>query len=406
MHHVKSRVQRRHRPLIWLLLTALVMPFLPGDAASVPWDNADAALCSQLDNLAFNGTLANESVQWQVSLGPRIPESTASQEFRDTITTDLAAKGWIITQTVHERHGMNLTNVEARWVSSEPQYGQVVLSAHYDSRNIADRDLNETNQTLPVPGANDGASGTAVLLEMARHIPNMSLPYDVVLFWNDAEDQNSNYTVGAEAWAENLSETEVATTESFVLLDMVGDADLQLQNIMPGNDTLKQRIIRLGQSLGMVNGSADCNGAVGSDIIQYDVKVHVLDDHVHPHELNIPSIDIMDPVYGEEKTWSFGTLWHTMEDTPDKVSAESLGSVGQLVELGLRTNAFVGIIEPSSQTETNEGEGTEVNQSEGAEVEPSSSDDNSGSPRLTLLASVALGTVLLGLIFAEWKLRP
>ena len=95
-----------------------------------------------------------------------------------------------------------------------------------------------------------------------------------------------------------------------------------------------------------------------------------------------------------------------MEDTPDKVSAESLGSVGQLVELGLRTNAFVGIIEPSSQTETNEGEGTEVIQSEGAEVEPSSSDDNSGSPRLTLLASVALGTVLLGLIFAEWKLRP
>jgi hypothetical protein len=388
-----------------MLIAIMAVPFSIGYATPIQWDDTDAVLCAQKEALAFNGTLANQSVQWQVSLGPRIPESSASQAFRDTVTADLASKGWIITQTVHERHGMNLTNVEARWVSSTPEFGQVVLSAHYDSRNIADRDLNETNRTLPVPGANDGASGTAVLMEMARHIPDMDLPYDVVLFWNDAEDQNSNYTVGAEAWAENLSETEVSTTESFVLLDMVGDADLQLQNIMPGNDTLKQRIVRLGQALGMVNGSSDCDGGLGADIIQYDVEVHVLDDHVHPHELNIPSIDIMDPVYGEEKTWSFGTLWHTMEDTPDKVSAESLGRVGQLVELGLRTNAFVGIIEPASEVELGDGNGSETSENVGDEQDAGPG-HNAGSPRLTLLASMALGTVLAGLVLAEWKLRP
>ena len=405
MHHTKPRVLRWQQPLVLMLMAILVVPFSLGYATPIQWDDTDAVLCAQKEALAFNGTLANESVQWQVSLGPRIPESSASQAFRDTVTADLASKGWIITQTVHERHGMNLTNVEARWVSSTPEFGQVVLSAHYDSRNIADRDLNETNRTLPVPGANDGASGTAVLMEMARHIPDMDLPYDVVLFWNDAEDQNSNYTVGAEAWAENLSETEVSTTESFVLLDMVGDADLQLQNIMPGNDTLKQRIVRLGQALGMVNGSSNCDGGLGADIIQYDVEVHVLDDHVHPHELNIPSIDIMDPVYGDEKTWSFGTLWHTMEDTPDKVSAESLGRVGQLVELGLRTNAFVGIIEPASEVELGEGNGTETGSNAHDEQDAGAS-HNAGSPRLTLLASMALGTVLAGLVLAEWKLRP
>ncbi len=405
MHLAKPRILRWQQPLVLVLMAILVVPFSLGYATPIQWDDADAVLCAQKEALAFNGTLANESVQWQVSLGPRTPESPASQAFRDTVTADLASKGWIITQTVHERHGMNLTNVEARWVSSSPEFGQVVLSAHYDSRNIADRDLNETNRTLPVPGANDGASGTAVLVEMARHIPDMDLPYDVVLFWNDAEDQNSNYTVGAEAWAENLSETEVSTTESFVLLDMVGDADLQLQNIMPGNDTLKQRIVRLGQALGMVNGSSDCDGGLGADIIQYDVEVHVLDDHVHPHELNIPSINIMDPVYGEEKTWSFGTLWHTMEDTPDKVSAESLGRVGQLVELGLRTNAFVGIIEPASEVELGDGNGSETSENVGDEQDAGPG-HNAGSPRLTLLASMALGTVLAGLVLAEWKLRP
>ena len=405
MHLAKPRILRRQQPIVLMLMAIMAVPFSIGYATPIQWDDTDAVLCAQKEALAFNGTLANQSVQWQVSLGPRIPESSASQAFRDTVTADLASKGWIITQTVHERHGMNLTNVEARWVSSTPEFGQVVLSAHYDSRNIADRDLNETNRTLPVPGANDGASGTAVLMEMARHIPDMDLPYDVVLFWNDAEDQNSNYTVGAEAWAENLSETEVSATESFVLLDMVGDADLQLQNIMPGNDTLKQRIVRLGQALGMVNGSSDCDGGLGADIIQYDVEVHVLDDHVHPHELNIPSIDIMDPVYGEEKTWSFGTLWHTMEDTPDKVSAESLGRVGQLVELGLRTNAFVGIIEPASEVELGEGNGTETGSNAHDEQDAGAS-HNSGSPRLTLLASMALGTVLAGLVLAEWKLRP
>ena len=75
--------------------------------------------------------------------------------------------------------------------------------------------------------------------------------------------------------------------------------------------------------------------------MQYDTLVGVLDDHVHAHELGIPAIDIMDTSYGTPKPYTFGSHWHTMEDTPDKVSAESLESVGRLVELGLRTGAFV-----------------------------------------------------------------
>ena len=123
-----------------------------------------------------------------------------------------------------------------------------MLSAHYDSRNIADQDSNETNRSLPVPGANDAASGVAVLLELARHIPSMNLDYDVVLFFNDAEDQDQRYTLGAEAWAENLTSEEIDATHAFVLLDMVGDADLQLHNVLPGNETLKSRAVELATS--------------------------------------------------------------------------------------------------------------------------------------------------------------
>ena len=93
-------------------------------------------------------------------------------------------------------------------------------------------------------------------------------------------------------------------------------------------------MVELGTSLGLVNGTADCSGALGRDIVQYDTLVGVLDDHVHAHELGIPAIDIMDTSYGTPKPYTFGSHWHTMEDTPDKVSAESLESVGRLVELG------------------------------------------------------------------------
>ena len=216
-----------------------------------------------------------------------------------------------------------------------------MLSAHYDSRDVADQDTNETNRSLPVPGANDAASGVAVLLELARHIPSMNLGHEVVLFFNDAEDQQPAYTLGAEAWAENLTEEDIEAIHAFVLLDMIGDADLQLHNVEPGNARLKTRIVELGTSLGLVNGSTDCSGNPGKNIVQYDTVVGVLDDHVHAHELGIPAIDIMDTSYGEPKPYTFGSYWHTMEDTPDKVSEESLAHVGRLVELGLRTNAFL-----------------------------------------------------------------
>lgn len=397
MRHAKVRSSSTPRGLTLLVLAILALTSATtGTYAS--FDQASSSdICSTIEDVQFDGTRANASVTWQVELGPRLPGSNASAELRTTITTDLESLGYDVRTQTHERYGMELTNLFARWPSNSTETGQLVLSAHYDSRNVADQDENETNQSLPVPGANDAASGVAVLLELARHIPGMDLDYDVVLFFNDAEDQQPKYTLGAEAWAENLTEEEINATHAFVLLDMVGDADLQLHDIAPGNATLKSRVVELGTSLGLVNGTTGCNGEAGLDVLHYDTTVHVLDDHVHAHNLGIPAIDIMDTSFGVAKPYTFGSYWHTMEDTPDKVSADSLSNVGRLVELGLRTDAFVGI-NPSQEAAAHDGSSTDYKHEVDAPEE--NSNRNTG---LAVLAFAGLVSILGLLVMVEIK---
>ena len=148
-------------------------------------------------------------------------------------------------------------------------------------------------------------------------------------------------------------------------------------------------MVELGTSLGLVEGTTDCEGQPGKHVIQYDTTVHVLDDHVHAHDLGIPAIDLMDTSFGEPKRYTFGSYWHTMEDTPDKVSAASLGTVGRLVELGLRSDAFVNV-NPTSEPLEND---TSVSVDE-------SKDDQTGTNRSPALALVAfLGLVsIVGLL--------
>ena len=393
MRHAKVRSSSTPRGLTLLVLAILALTSATtGTYAS--FDQASSSdICSTIEDVQFDGTRANASVTWQVELGPRLPGSNASAELRTTITTDLESLGYDVRTQTHERYGMELTNLFARWPSNSTETGQLVLSAHYDSRNVADQDENETNQSLPVPGANDAASGVAVLLELARHIPGMDLDYDVVLFFNDAEDQQPKYTLGAEAWAENLTQDEIDATHAFVLLDMVGDADLQLHDIEPGNATLKSRVLELGTSLGLVEGTTDCEGQSGEHVLQYDTTVHVLDDHVHAHNLGIPAIDLMDTSFGEPKRYTFGSYWHTMEDTPDKVSAASLETVGRLVELGLRTDAFVDV-NPTPEPLEN-----------GAPVSVDEAKDDktgtNGSPALALVAFLGLVSIVGLLVVVE-----
>ena len=375
--------------LVVLMFALLLLCFSTSSATPGFKDYDEHDHCDSVEKLLFNGTKANESVHWQVDLGPRLPGSNASANLRENITQTLETAGYEVYERTHQRYDMELTNLFARWTPEERLVeGRLVLSAHYDSRDVADQDTNETNRSLPVPGANDAASGVAVLLELSRHIPYMNLGHEVVLFFNDAEDQQPAYTLGAEAWAENLTDEDIEAIHAFVLLDMIGDADLQLHNVEPGDARLKTRIVELGRSLGLVNGSTDCLGNPGKDIVQYDTVVGVLDDHVHAHELGIPAIDIMDTSFGEPKPYTFGSYWHTMEDTPDKVSEESLAHVGRLVELGLRTNAFL-----NTADEVNNTKDTTTNNTSTPPVIADAGDASTNYPLLVGLGLLSLAVI-------------
>jgi len=299
--------------------------------------------------LQFDGDLANQSVHYQTDLGPRIPGSAASSELRESIKSNLS--GWHITESTHHSSGWTLTNLYATW--NKGMGSEVIFAAHYDTRHKAERDWNESRRGDPIDGANDGASGVAVLLELARIIPQMNLSHEVTLFFTDAEDQGDNMNtmiLGAQAWADNLTTEQADSIESFILVDMVGDSDLTLRETTPGNGTLWNRTKQIIMDLDQV-----CN-LNDSSYFDFENTDSIYDDHVPAYYLGIPAIDIIDTRYGEGAEYLRGH-WHTHNDTDDKVSAQSLQTVGYILESGLISGAWLDVRTKDISTQDSDGDG-------------------------------------------------
>ena len=358
-------------------------------------------------DLFFDGDLANESVQFQTSLGPRIPGSNSSMELRESIKSNLT--GWEITESNHNINGMNLTNMFATWNSG--MGNTVMFAAHYDTRYKADQDPNISNRGMPVPGANDGASGVAVLMELSRHIPQMNLSHEVTLFFTDAEDQGDNhstYVIGAKAWADNLSEYEANSIQSFILVDMVGDEFLDLRKTRPGNSTLWERTEQIIRDLDIVCKKGD------SSYFDFEKVDGIYDDHVPALDRGIPAIDIIDTRFGENASY-LGGYWHTVEDTPDKVSAESLYTVGLILEYGLRNGSWLEVRQPSASDSENSIVGPSVDCSEkmgdiqnGCNYAESTKSDNSTfhANMFFFVAYLSMLSTILGRkLYADYKGR-
>ena len=167
---------------------SLVLTTLLVSTMAVPW-TASADICSSIELLEFNGENANESVTTQVEFGARVPGSNASADLRNWFMETRPEFDW--TLDPHYREGYNLTNLEGRLVPADAEElgPVVVLAAHYDSRDRAERDPDENMTNVPIPGANDGGSGVAVLWELARILPTMNLSHEVWILLTDAEDQ-------------------------------------------------------------------------------------------------------------------------------------------------------------------------------------------------------------------------
>lgn len=254
---------------------------------------------------AFDGERAYEDVEYQIELGPRIPGSDAHAQVVDWMVTELESNGWTVEIQETTMLGQPVRNVIAKRGSGQPWS---IIGAHFDSRMKADNDPDPANFELPVPGANDGASGVAVLLELARTLPD-DLQGEVWLTFFDSEDQGNlpgwDWILGSRAVANSLT----GTPNAVVVVDMIGDSDLNIYQERNSDPELTGEIWATAAQLGYAQ-------------FILEPKFSMLDDHTPFLEKGIRAVDLIDFDY---------PYWHTVSDTADKVSAESLNAVGDTV---------------------------------------------------------------------------
>jgi glutaminyl-peptide cyclotransferase len=259
----------------------------------------------------FNPQRAIGDVEYQLSMGPRTVGSQAHQKVIDWMLQQLQSVGWKTEIQASELDGHPIKNVVAKWGEGDPW---VILGAHYDSRLLADHDPNQAFRMTPVPGANDGASGVAVLLELARVIPgkisNSSRFSQIWLVFFDAEDDGNipgwDWILGSKIFASSLQQLP----DAVVVLDMIGDANLKIYQERKSDWQLTEQIWQTAARLGY---KKEFIPKMGSSI---------LDDHTPFLERGIPAVDIIDFDY---------PFWHTTSDTLDKISSHSLKIVGDVM---------------------------------------------------------------------------
>ena len=257
----------------------------------------------------FNPERVFQDLEYQVDLGPRVIGSHAHEQVRSWLLSTSKDLGWEVEDQTLYYGGHEIQNIIAKREIND-NYPWIILGAHYDSRIIADRDPLPENRTKPVPGANDGASGVSVLLELARILPD-DLQANIWLVYFDAEDNGSmpggEWILGSRAFVGSLQ----GKPDAVVILDMVGDEDLNIHIETNSDPNLAQEIWGIAELLGYEN-----------EFINLP-KHRIIDDHLPFIQAGIPAVDIIDFDY---------PYWHTVADTTDKVSPKSLKIVGDVVQ--------------------------------------------------------------------------
>jgi glutaminyl-peptide cyclotransferase len=268
---------------------------------------------------AFSGAKAFALLEKQCAFGPRVPGTAGHAKCLDFMTAELkACTPSVVTQhfqgfmAVSKRRA-DMTNVIA---SFRPELkNRLMLCCHWDSRARADRDPIPANRTRPVPGANDGASGVAVLLHIAAVLKTALPPVGVDLVFFDGEDGGiendlSTWCLGSRHFASVWP--KASAPRYAVLLDMIGDRDLFLPV-----ETNSRRY-----ASGVVDLVWGTASRLGLPAFSSSDGYEVVDDHLELIKVGIPAVDIIDLDYPH---------WHTAQDTPDKCSPGSLQAVGTLV---------------------------------------------------------------------------
>jgi len=274
---------------------------------------------------SFNANRAMHFLNTQCSFGPRYPGSEGHgkiKKFLKNILYPLSDSLYIMDEYIlhpYENNTMHLTNYMSRHHIEAPY--RIMLMAHYDTREFADQDLNLENQKMPIIGANDGASGVAVLLvlaEILHSLPPLNIGIDLLFL--DGEDQgkkgdSKNFGLGAQAFAKDVPDPR---PQFAICLDMIAD---QEQHFPIEHFSLKQapEVVQAIWTLAHELGYPQFENRIGHA---------VMDDHYFLYKYaKIPSIDIIDFDYPNVNV----NYWHTLQDIPENCSSESLGVVGNVI---------------------------------------------------------------------------
>ncbi len=272
----------------------------------------------------FDGQAAYKLVEKQLSFGARVPGSLAHTACRDFLlsTVKMYADTAFLQSFKAEIYGKPIlfSNIVAAF--NPKSNNRILICGHWDSRPRSDQDPNPADTSKGCPAANDGASGVAVLLEIARILKTSSpsIGVDVVLF--DGEDYGyehdlSNYFIGARHYAGNLP---FAKPFGAILLDLIGDKDAELR-FEPGSMRSYPEAMR---KIWDIAARRHCKYFLQED------GNGVSDDHDMLIQAGIPSIDIIDVnLVGQNVQNPRRKYWHTTHDTIDNISVETLGCVGQ-----------------------------------------------------------------------------
>lgn len=266
-----------------------------------------------------DGARAHARVVHQVEAGPRVPGTAAHAAIHDWIAAELERLGGRVTlqDGVDTTLGrpLPIRNVIGRF---GPDHGRpIALVAHWDTRAVSDQDPDPARRADPVPGANDGASGVAVLLEVAEQMAHRAPPAPVELVFVDGEDQGGanapeTFCRGSAFYVRQLGgRPRDAWPIAAFVFDMVGGRDLRIHPEVTSSE-------RAANLVAMV---LDAARATGARSFHPDPRHTVYDDHIPFLQAGVPAVDIIDFDY---------RAWHTHLDLPDQVSPESLAEVARV----------------------------------------------------------------------------
>jgi glutaminyl-peptide cyclotransferase len=280
---------------------------------------------SDLAPAPIDGDRAYGYLKQICELGPRPAGTAANTKQRNLVAEHFKKMGAVVREQPFSDQDpvsgapVAMANLIGSWFPDRPD--RVVIGVHYDTRPFPDRDPDPAKRRAPFIGANDGASGVALLMEMAHHMSESATPWGVDLVLFDGEelvyDQVGEYFLGSKEFARayNAERQGGKNKKRYVyglVLDMIGDKDLSIEQEQ-FSLTLAPKLVRDVWGVAQKLKAKGFRNRAGQSIS---------DDHLALNDVGIPTIDIIDFDY---------RYWHTAGDLPEQCSGASLAEVGRVV---------------------------------------------------------------------------